>query len=71
MWFHVVGEAVIVATTDQVREIARRYWKYPSCRRECKRGSNPTKGVCLPMGDFIHLLAHGLPDEHQLPLDGD
>jgi len=57
-----------VATVEQVREITRYYWHHKKYRKECVRGSHPTKAVCIPVWLFLHDLACGLPDGPQQEL---
>ena len=74
-WAHVIGEAVILAPTHRVREIARHYWRHADQTwsptigtapphqhlAECRRGSHPTRGVVLDQGMYLVCLTRGIP----------
>lgn len=51
----VAGEVMIAAPSRMVRHVAR--YSRPHERRECMRGSHPTRGVVIPMGEFLQRLA--------------
>lgn len=71
LWCHVIGEVIIVAPTVRVREVARYFGRFPSYRRELTRGSHPTKGICIPINEFVRLLIEGPPEIQQSPLSDD
>jgi len=51
----VAGEVMSAAPSRMVRHVAR--YSRPHERRECMRGSHPTRGVVIPMGEFLQRLA--------------
>ncbi|MGI8682036.1 MAG: hypothetical protein ACR2JO_07890 [Mycobacteriales bacterium] len=52
LWAFVLpARVLIVAPVSAVREIARR--NHARYRRECVRGSHPTRGVAIPVGRFV------------------
>lgn len=69
VWCVVIGELVLAAPTERVREVARHLWRFPSYRRELKRGSHPTRGVVIPFGELVRLLAYGPPDIEQTRIE--
>lgn len=68
LWCHVIGEIIIIAPTRRVRDVARYELQWKSRRKELTRGSHPTKGVCIPLREFVELLALGVPATQQ-PLE--
>lgn len=66
IWVQVVGELALAAPAERWRDVARHYYlNVPSSRRELVRGSHPTKGVVIPLGEIVRLLAYGPPDVEQ------
>jgi hypothetical protein len=55
----IVGNSVVVtAPRDLIVEVARKYWQDPANRRMGGMdGSNPTKGVVIPIGALVPELA--------------
>jgi hypothetical protein len=50
-WTFVVGGLMLTVHTDTLKRITRSH--YCSRRRECTRGSHPTKGVLVPLTDLV------------------
>lgn len=69
IWSFVIGEAVVVAQTDRLKEIARFYYQFPQHRRSCRRGSHPTRGVTIPIVNLIKMIAYGPPAMDQARLE--
>ena len=69
LWAFVIGEAVVVAQTDRLKDIARYYWDKPGHLKNCKVGSHPTRGVTIPLRELIRMLAYGTPSVRQPRLD--
>lgn len=61
LWSHVIGDVVITARTERVREVAQYCWAQDKFRAACKRGTHPTQGVTIPIGMFVSLVANGIP----------
>jgi len=75
IWCHVIGEVMIAAPTVAVKATAKHYYhKSEWYRRDLMRGSHPTRGIVIPLAEFVQSLVSGVPDESQikvtpLPLD--
>lgn len=55
IWCFVLGDGGMLALpTTRLRAAARDLWRKGGYARECRRGSNPTKGIAVPL---LHLLA--------------
>ena len=55
IWAFVLPANVLIAApVENVKDIARRH--YSTRRRECVRGSHPTRGVVIPVGLFVQSL---------------
>lgn len=59
LWaFVVASDTVLVVPTVRLRAAVKRVYKLqPGLRKECVRGSHPTRGVAIPLTDiFGHLI---------------
>lgn len=52
-WAFYIKPALIVVPTSTLLNVARAYWEDPRHRRDCIRGSHPTKGVTIPVSDLV------------------
>lgn len=52
VWAFVLPANVLIAApVENVRDIARNHWR--TYRKDCVRGSHPTRGVAIPVGEFV------------------
>lgn len=50
---------VVTSSVEAVRSVARKYFADERCRLECLVGSNPTKGVVVPVTSYVlELMGH-------------
>lgn len=53
-WAIVLAPDVLLAVnTEVLRELVRRTWSVPSQRKDCMRGSNPTRGIIVPLDKLL------------------
>lgn len=57
VWAFVLGEGVcLFLPTNTLMALARRAYRNPDYRVECARGSHPTRGVVVPLGELCRWL---------------
>lgn len=49
VWAYVLGDSALCIPTSRLKELGRIRWKVKANRKECMRGSHPTKGVTIPI----------------------
>lgn len=54
----IAPQAVIVTSVPVIQAVARKFWGNNRYMRECKVGSNPTKGVAIPVAQLMAELMH-------------
>lgn len=62
LWAHVLGDTgvVLLFPVAGLKYACRKVWKDEDRRKTMMRGSHPTRGVLIPLGDVV-MYAHELP----------
>jgi hypothetical protein len=57
----IAPQVVVTSSVAAVQAVARKFWGDKRYMRECKVGGNPTKGMAIPVTQFVIELMHATP----------